>query len=209
MHHCESCPGSAALKKFWDELSHLDMDSEIHYCQRQTTDHAAMATLITTFEEYKELLIDNINNLTRHLYLAKAQAKYVKSKKESLSANEVTVLGHFTENYQYLIQDEIQSFHWSKEYCTLHPLVIYYKDADSLCFISDDNTQNTSFVQIIQTLLVEFLKHRLPKVTKIYTFLMVVVGNIKISRTALIGAVKCHGCKTKFAEATQQPNSGL
>ena len=64
MHHCESCPGSAALKKFRDELSHLDMDSEIHYCQRQTTDHAAMATLITTFEEYKELLIDNINNLT-------------------------------------------------------------------------------------------------------------------------------------------------
>ena len=38
---------------------------------------------------------------------------------------------------------------------------------------------------------------------------MVVVGNIKISRTALIGAVKCHGCKTKFAETTQKPNSGL
>ena len=28
MHCCESCPGSAALKKFLDdELSHLDMDS--------------------------------------------------------------------------------------------------------------------------------------------------------------------------------------
>ena len=103
MHHCESCSGSAALKKFQDELSHLDMDSEFHYCQRQTTDHAAQATLTTTFEEYKKLLIDSINNLTRHLYLAKAQAKYVKSKKESLGANEVTVLGHFAENYQYLI----------------------------------------------------------------------------------------------------------
>ena len=142
MHHCESCPGSAALKKFRDELSHLDMDSEIHYCQRQTTDHAAMATLITTFEEYKELLIDNINNLTWNLYLAKAQAKYVKSKKESLSANEVTVLGHFTENYQYLIQDELQSFHWSKEYCTLHPLVIYYKDADSLFHFRWQHTEH-------------------------------------------------------------------
>ena len=60
----------------------------------------------------------------------KAQARYVKSKKESLGENEVMVLEDFTENYQYLIQDEIQSFHWSKEYCTLHPLVIYYKDAD-------------------------------------------------------------------------------
>ena len=73
-----------------------------------------------------------------------------------------------------IIQDEIQSFHWSKEYCTLHPLVIYYKDADgnlqnySLSFISDDNAHDTSFVHKIQALLVEFLKQRLPNVTKIY-----------------------------------------
>ena len=121
----------------------------------------ALATL-TTFEEYKELLIDSINNLTWHSYLAKAQARYVKSKKESLSANKVTLLRDFAENYQYLIQDEMQNFHWSKVYCKLHPLVIYYKYTDgnlqhySLCFISDDNTHNTSFVHKIQTLLVEF-----------------------------------------------------
>ena len=102
MHRCESCPGSAALKKFLDdELSHLDMDSEFHYCQWQTTDRVALVTLTMTFEEYKELLIDNINNLPRHSYLAKAQARYVKLKKESLGANEVMVLGDFPENYQY------------------------------------------------------------------------------------------------------------
>ena len=175
MHCCESCTGSAALKKFLDnELSHLDMDSEFHYCQWQTTDCAALATLTTTFEEYKELLINSINNLTQHSYLVKPQARYVKSKKESLGANEVMVLGDFTENYQYLIHDKIESFYSSKEYCTLHPLVIYYKDADgnyqhcSLCFISDDNTHNTSFVHKIQTLLVEFLKQRILNVTKIY-----------------------------------------
>ena len=72
MHHCESCPRSAALKKFLDdELSHLDTDSEFHYCQWQTTDHAALTTFTTTFE-YKELLIDRINNLTWHSCLAKA-----------------------------------------------------------------------------------------------------------------------------------------
>ena len=26
--------------------------------------------------------------------------------------------------YQFLIQDEIQRYHWSKEYCKLHPLVV-------------------------------------------------------------------------------------
>ena len=175
MYRCESCPGSGALKMFLDdELSHQNMDSEIHYCQWQTTDRVALATLTTTFEEYKELFIGSINYLTRHSYLAKAQARYIKSKKESLDATKVMVLGDFAENYQYLIQDKIQSFHWSKEYCTLHPLVIYYKDADgnlqhySLCFISDDNTLNTSFVHNIQRLLMEFLKHRLLNVTKLY-----------------------------------------
>ena len=94
MHRCESGPGSAALKKFQDdELSHLDMDSEFHYCQWQTTDPAALATLTMAFEEYKELLTDSINNLTRHLHLAKVQERYVKSKKESLGVNEVWCLG--------------------------------------------------------------------------------------------------------------------
>ena len=106
--------------------------------------------------------------------------------------NEVIVLGDFAENCQHLIQDEIQSSHWSKEYCTFYPLVIYYKDVDgnlqhySLCFISDDNTHGTSFVHKIQALLVKFLKQRLPNVTRSVTFLMVVVGNIKISRTSLM-----------------------
>ena len=100
MHRFESCLVSAALKKFLDdELSHLDMDSEFHYCQWQTTDHAVLATLTTTFKEYTELPIDSINNLTQHSYLAKAQARHVKSKKESLGANEVIVLGDFVENY--------------------------------------------------------------------------------------------------------------
>ena len=85
MHRCDSCPGSGALKKFLDdELGHLDMDSEFHYCQWQTKDCAALATLTTTFEEYKELLIDSINKLTRHWYLEKAQARYVKLKNLSV-----------------------------------------------------------------------------------------------------------------------------
>ena len=175
MHRCESCPGSEALEKFLDdELRHLDMDSEFHYCQWQTTDRASLVTLTTTYGEYKDLLVEKINELTRHSYLAKAQAKYIKAKKESLKKNEVMILGDFAENYQFLIQDEKQSFHWSKEYCTLHPLVIYYKDDEgnlqhhSLCFISDDNTHDTCFVHQIQTMIFKFIKEKIPGITKIY-----------------------------------------
>ena len=86
------------------------------------------------------------------------------------------VLGDFAENYQFLVQDEIQSYHWSKEYCTLHPLVVYFIDGDgniqhnSLCFISDDNNHDTNFVYKIQTILVDYLKENLPIVDKIFYF---------------------------------------
>ena len=53
------------------------------------------------------------------------------------------------------MQDEIQSYLWNKEYCTLHPLIIYFIDSDgniqhkSLCCISDNNN-NKNFVYKIQ-----------------------------------------------------------
>ena len=127
MHRCESCPGSTALKKFLDdELRHLDMDSEFHYCQWQTTDRAALATLTTTFKESKKILIDSINNLTRHSYLAKAQARYMKLKRESLGQTRLWCLG----TSQRTSSVRSRTRYKVPTDCTLHPLVIYYKDAD-------------------------------------------------------------------------------
>ena len=83
----------------------------------------------------KDVLIDAIDTLTKHSFLAKCQAQYLNDKKQSL---------HYAENDQFLIQ----SYHWSKEWCTLHPVVIYFKDDTgslqhiSICFISDDNSQD-------------------------------------------------------------------
>ena len=109
------------------------------------------------------------------MLLAKCQANFLRAKKESLKVNEMIVLGDFAENYQFLVQDEIQSYHWSKEYCTLQPLVVYFIDDgniqhNSLCFISDNNHHDTNFVYKIQTILVDCLKENLPIVDKIFCF---------------------------------------
>ena len=120
----------------------------------------------STCEEYKDTLIPVINDITIHSFLAKCQANFLRAKKESLKANEVIVLGDFAENYQFLVQDEIQSYHWSKEYCTLHPPVVYFSDSDrniqhnSLCFIiSDDNNHDTIlFIKYKQSLLITLKK---------------------------------------------------
>ena len=110
MHRCESGPGTAALKAFLDKkLGDFNVDNEFHYCQWDTTDRASLAALTTTCEDYKDTLIKTINSLTRHSFLAKCQGKFLKAKKETLAKNEVIILGDFAENYQFLIQDEIQT----------------------------------------------------------------------------------------------------
>ena len=115
MHQCESCPGRARLKQFLDEqLSDVDSESEFHYNQWDTTDWVSLTTVTTTCEEYKAVLIDAIDKLTKHSYLGKCQAHYLNDKKQSLHSEKALVLGDFAENYQFLIQDEIQSYHWSK-----------------------------------------------------------------------------------------------
>ena len=63
------------------------------------------------------------------------------------------------------MQDEIQSYHWSKEQCTLDPLVVYFIDGDgntqhnSHCLISGDNNHDKIlFIKYKQSLLITLEK---------------------------------------------------
>ena len=68
MHRCESCPGTAALKEFLDqEFNKHEGDEEFYYCQWDTTDRATLTTITSTCKEFKETLIDVIDDLTRYL----------------------------------------------------------------------------------------------------------------------------------------------
>ena len=67
IHRCESCPGTAILRKFFDqELDEHEGDEEFNYCQWDTTDRATLTTITATYEEYKETLIVAIDNLTKY-----------------------------------------------------------------------------------------------------------------------------------------------
>ena len=72
IHQCKSCPCTATLKKLFDqELNIHEGDEKFNYCQSDTTDQAILATFTVTYQEYKETLIDVIDDLTRHFYIAK------------------------------------------------------------------------------------------------------------------------------------------
>ena len=72
MHRFECCPGTATLKKFLDqELNEHEDHEKFNYCQWDTMDQVILTAFTATYEEYKEILIDVIDDLTRHSYIAK------------------------------------------------------------------------------------------------------------------------------------------
>ena len=178
VHRCENCPGTEALKSFLDEeLKDMEPEEEFYFNQWQTTDRTTLITQTVSLEDYKELLISYMDRLTSHSYITKCQGKYLKDKKEELTVTECIVLGDFAENYKFHVQDEIQSYHWNSEQCTLHPIVLYFKiDGDielqkhSICFISDDMEHDTAFVYETQKHVTNYIKDNLPLVSKIYYF---------------------------------------
>ena len=72
MHRCETCPGIATLKELLDQEFNEHEDNEkINYCQWHTTDRSILTIITATYEEYRNTLIDAIDDLTRHSYISK------------------------------------------------------------------------------------------------------------------------------------------
>ena len=68
----ESSPGIATLKEFLAlVLNEHEDDGNFNYCQWGTKDRAILTTFTVIQEEYKETLINFIDHLTRHSYIAK------------------------------------------------------------------------------------------------------------------------------------------
>ena len=151
---CEKCPGTnevlRLLQESWD-----DFDSEIIFKQWVSVDRCELTTQILPFQEYLDKLTENLNNLKRHHFVAKKQANFLNIKKENLLEGECIVMGDFSQNFSFVIQDEVQSYHWSKTYATVHPFLIYFKkegklQSQSYCVNSEYLTHNTiSFVLLL------------------------------------------------------------
>ena len=177
IHRCPNCPKSLKpLEEFlYDTLEEFEDAEVIEFSQWTTTDRSTLTTQKESYPAYIDLVGSKLNKLAPHSYIAKAQSRYLKQRKEELGNNDVLFLGDFAENYKFIVQDEVQSFHWSNLQCTLHPVVIYYKDAGavqhkSFCIISSDNTHDVAFVYMVQKKIIHRIKATMPNILKIEYF---------------------------------------
>ena len=121
-------------------------------------------------------------------YVSKAQSKYLSELKENIDGDTVIFLGDFSENYSFVVQDEVQSFHWNNMMCSIHTVVIYYKDGNSLshlsyAIISEDNTHDVHFVYKVIELVILDLKVKLPNLSFIHMFTDGCAGQYKNRKT--------------------------
>ena len=66
-------------------------------------------------------------------------------------------------NYSFLVQDEIQGYHWKEIECPLHPVVVYICSSDnlvesSLCILSEDLNHDVAFVYKVVKETADFIK---------------------------------------------------
>ena len=80
----------------------------------------------------ESLAVLKLETLKPRNLIAKQQASYLNSVKENLLPGEFLVIGDFSENYSFVVQDKAQSFHWNNSMTTIHPFAYYYRNADDI-----------------------------------------------------------------------------
>ena len=111
----------------FDSFDDEEEEQTISFKQGTITDCSELVTRTVLVTDFIDLLLNQIDILTMHSYIIKSQAQYLKKIKDELKDNEVIVLGDFAENYSFIVQNEVQGFHWNISQCTLHPVVVYFK----------------------------------------------------------------------------------
>lgn len=177
LRHCDKCPSKEKLIEFL-ELKFEDCDAEekVEYNQWVSTDRTEMIRCSSSVEEFIEVLVGKLNKLIPHSFIAKSQSHYFKQLKETSNPSVAIISMDFSENYSFTIQEEAQGYHWTSDACTLHPVMVHFKDESntnlvmSLCIISDDLKHDVGMVYEIQKAVTTFLKETYPHIKEVQYF---------------------------------------
>jgi len=178
IHRCPECPNVQVLQEYLESLfeaNDISADDPIHYKQWVTTDRTTLQDYTKTLQDFLETLVEKVDKLTAHHFIAKHQSSFLSGLKHNLKPDEAIVILDFAENYSFTIQDAAQGFHWDNSQATLHPFVAYFKDNDKtshlcMCVVSNYLQHSTVAVHRFQKEVLQYLKQTHPNLKKIFYF---------------------------------------
>ena len=89
------------------------------------TDQTDLTSIIFPQTEFINVLVEKLDNIPTHSFIARFQPSYLKKLKNMIDADEVIVLGNFAENYSFLGQEKIQGYHWNRSQCSPSCCCVY------------------------------------------------------------------------------------
>lgn len=163
MGECISCPKVKVVKEYISTLFDENCIIEVRYDRWNQTDRCKLETLITDADEYINAVCERLPKFNKHNIIAKEQSAFVRQLKGNLKSDEVVLSMDFAENYAFLLQDSVQSFHWNNDQATVFTSVAYYlEDGElkhkSFGIISDNLNHDTIAVCNYQKILIGCLK---------------------------------------------------
>ena len=123
----------------------------------------------STKEAFSEKFLQMSADFSEHVDRVHCQYKYVRNLKENLPPDHVIVQMNFSENYNCVSAEEVQSAYWNSNNVTLHPTVLYFKtakgslDHKNCMFVSGDNGHNIGAVYT-------FMKQLVPEVLSSFEY---------------------------------------
>lgn len=163
---CPRCIDLSLLETdFTDQLEAKEI-SEIFFEQWKSTDRCNIEPKRLPSADFVPFLADKLSKLIKHNFIKDKQSQFLKNSKKNLKAGEAIVICDFSENYSFVLQDEVQSYHWNNAQCTIHPFVVYFNDNGtqnhlSFVVISEVIKHDTIAVQLFIDKLVVFLKTKI------------------------------------------------
>ncbi|CAB3979509.1 Hypothetical predicted protein [Paramuricea clavata] len=152
----------------------IEDDDELTFKQWMHTDGTRLITRQELTCDLLEEIVLQINALTSHSFIAKAQAAYLAQQNESLTRGTAVVLLDCAKNYLFVVQDAVQGDDNSQ--ATLHPLVAYYRKEDgnlrtiSFCVVSDCLKHDATAVYAFISIIIAHLKKLIPGLSLVRYF---------------------------------------
>ncbi|XP_065085075.1 uncharacterized protein LOC135707233 [Ochlerotatus camptorhynchus] len=150
---CMNCYDTSLSETKLLEILEEKQILEVSFEQWTTTDRCNIELKTLPSEDFSFFFTEKLDKLIYHDFIKNKQAEFLKTKKQTLEDGEVVVICDFFENYTFVLQDEVQSYHWNNSQCTIHPFVVYFNDNGTLnhlsfVVISDISKHDTVAVQL-------------------------------------------------------------
>ncbi|KAK6191045.1 hypothetical protein SNE40_002794 [Patella caerulea] len=118
------------------ELMEAYNDHAVDDQQWTSTDRPQLHTVTMHLDEFAENFSEKVViKLVRHDFKAKSQSAFLKQKKEVLVDGEFVVIGDFSDNFPFVVQDVAQGYHWNNAQAAIHPWVITTAMNKTFCIV--------------------------------------------------------------------------